>query len=117
MNSTTCTDKLTTHPTQTGLVEVKVIKGSEAYTEAYIKEKPSWSSLTTWRLIGCLLLGCFCQTVNGFDGSLFGGLTANSHFLGYFHGSASGEWAALNSAMYQIGSVCGLPFVGPAIDT
>lgn len=72
---------------------------------------------TTWRLIGCLLLGCFSMTMNGYDGSLFGGLTANKEFLAFFHGSNSGTWAALNSAMYQIGSVCALPFVGPFVDT
>ncbi|KAK5745771.1 hypothetical protein LTR17_001273 [Elasticomyces elasticus] len=101
---------------EANLAEVKVVKGSEAYAEALLKEKPSMSSAVTWKLIGCLLIGCFCQTVNGFDGSLFGGLTANSRFLDYFHGTNDGEWAALNSAMYQIGSVCGLPFVGPSID-
>lgn len=71
----------------------------------------------TFRLIGCILLGCFCQTMNGFDGSVFGGLTANPQFLNFFHGTADGSWAAINSAMYQIGGVCALPFVGPAIDT
>ena len=55
--------------------------------------------------------------MNGFDGSLFGALTANDDFLDHFHGSNKGIWAGLVSAMYQIGSVCALPFVGPAIDT
>jgi MFS family permease len=48
---------------------------------------------------------------------VFGGLTANQRFLDFFHGTNDGEWAALNSAMYQIGGVCALFFVGPAIDT
>lgn len=55
--------------------------------------------------------------MNGFDGAIFGGLTANSYFLADFHGTPDGEWAAMNSAMYQIGGVVALPFVGPAIDT
>lgn len=55
--------------------------------------------------------------MNGFDGALFNGLLANNIFLGYFHGTDSGIWAGLVSAMYQIGGVCALPFVGPAIDT
>ena len=102
---------------QANIVEVKVVKGSEAYNEALLKERPSLSKAGTWRLIGCLLLGCFCQTMNGYDGSLFGGLTANKTFLAFFHGSNDGKWAAINSAMYQIGSVCALPFIGPFIDT
>lgn len=99
------------------VAEVKVVKGSEAYNEALIKEAPQFWNWTTWRLFGCLLLGCFAQTMNGFDGSIFGGLTANQKFLDFFHGTNDGEWAALNSAMYQIGGVCALFFVGPAIDT
>ncbi len=55
--------------------------------------------------------------MNGFDGSLFGGLTANKQFLAFFHGSNNGIWAGLVSAMYQIGGVCALPFVGPGVDT
>ncbi|KAJ9629501.1 hypothetical protein H2203_001875 [Taxawa tesnikishii (nom. ined.)] len=100
------------------VAEVKTVTGSEAYNEAMIKEAPSFWHPTTLRLFGCLLLGCFCQTMNGFDGSLFGGLTANkTYFLAFFHGQNNGIWAGLVSAMYQIGGVCALPFVGPAIDT
>lgn len=36
------------------------------------------------------------MTMNGYDGMLFGGLTANSQFLDFFHGSAAGEWYDLN---------------------
>jgi len=68
-------------------------------------------------LMCCLILGCFCQTMNGFDGSLFGGLTANKTFLNFFHGTNDGIWAGIVSAMYQIGAVSALPFVGPGIDT
>lgn len=55
--------------------------------------------------------------MNGFDGSLFGGLTADKQFLRFFHGSQTGTWQAINSAMYQIGGIVALPFVGPAIDS
>ncbi|KAK5128633.1 hypothetical protein LTR08_003954 [Meristemomyces frigidus] len=99
------------------VVTVKVIKGNDAFIEAALKDPVNIWNGTTLRLLGCLLLGCFCQTMNGFDGALFGGLTANKTFLSFFHGTSDGEWAAFNSAMYQIGGVCALPFVGPAIDT
>lgn len=72
---------------------------------------------TTILLFLCLLVGFFCQTMNGFDGALFNGLLANTVFLDHFHGSDSGIWAGIVSAMYQIGGVSALPFVGPAIDT
>ncbi|KAK4500970.1 hypothetical protein PRZ48_006776 [Zasmidium cellare] len=113
---TTTLDQSTTrdsHP----VLETKTIKGSTAYNEALIKEPVNLRSPMTIRLLLCLLLGCFAQTMNGFDGSLFGGLTANQKFLDFFHGTKAGEWAAINSAMYQIGGVCALPFVGPFVDS
>jgi len=97
--------------------EVRVVKGSEAFNEALMKERPSILHPRSLLLLACTLLGFFCQTMNGFDGSLFGGLTANKTFLAHFHGENNGIWAGLVSAMYQIGGVCALPFVGPAIDT
>lgn len=63
------------------------------------------------------MLGFLCATMNGYDGSLLNGLLANDNFKTYFHGSNDGIWAGLVSAMYQIGGVVALPFVGPAIDT
>ena len=68
-------------------------------------------------LFGCVLIGFLCQTANGFDGSLFNGISANSRFLKFFNGTVDGPWQAKVSAMYQIGSVVALPFVGPCIDT
>jgi MFS family permease len=102
---------------QLDVAEVRVVKGSEAYNEALIAEKPPVFHRTSLLLLLCVMLGFFCQTMNGFDGSLFGGLTANKTFLEFFDGTNKGMWAGLISAMYQIGGVCALPFVGPAIDT
>ena len=48
---------------QSDVAEVKVVKGSEAYNEALIKEAPPLWHWTTWKLFGCLLLGCFAQTM------------------------------------------------------
>ena len=48
---------------QTDVAEVKVVAGSEAYNEALIKEAPPLWHWTTWKLFGCLLLGCFAQTM------------------------------------------------------
>jgi sugar porter (SP) family MFS transporter len=69
-------------------------------------------------LFFALLIGFFCQTMNGFDTMLFGGLLANKeYFLAHFHGENKGIWAGLITSMYQIGGACSLPFIGPAIDT
>lgn len=54
--------------------------------------------------------------MNGFDGSLFNGLQANTTFLDFFHGANKGKWPAKVSAMYQVGGIVALPFVGPFVD-
>lgn len=54
--------------------------------------------------------------MNGYDGSLFNALTINQKFLDFFHGEDKGSWQARVSAMYQIGGVVALPFVGPSLD-
>lgn len=69
---------------------MKVAKGSGAFHEALVKEKPSLLHPRILMLFGCVLIGFMCQTMNGFDGSLFGGLTANSKFLDYFGGTNDG---------------------------
>lgn len=114
--ATTTLDRSTTKDSHV-IVETKTIKGSTAYNEALIKEPVSLRHPMAIRLLLCLLLGCFAQTMNGFDGSLFGGLTANQQFLDFFHGKNNGEWAAINPTMYEVGGVCALPFVGPIVDT
>lgn len=71
----------------------------------------------TLLLFAALLIGFFCQTMNGFDTMLFGGLLNNKeYFLKHFNGENKGIWAGLITSMYQIGGVCALPFIGPAID-
>jgi len=55
--------QLTNANLQTDVAEVKVVKGSEAYNEALIKAAPPLWNWTTWKLFGCLLLGCFAQTM------------------------------------------------------
>ncbi|KAL2839500.1 general substrate transporter [Aspergillus pseudoustus] len=93
------------------------VTGSEAFNHAMIQEKPKLLNRTNLTLCLCLMVGFCCQTMNGYDGSLFSGLLANTIFLDHFHGRNAGIWAGLVSAMYQIGGVSALPFVGPAIDT
>ncbi|GES66735.1 general substrate transporter [Aspergillus terreus] len=97
--------------------DIRAVTGSGAYNEAIIQEPPTLAHPTTLLLFACLMVGFCCQTMNGFDGSLFSGLLANTIFLDHFNGRNAGIWAGLVSAMYQIGGVCALPFVGPAIDT
>ncbi|KAL1630341.1 hypothetical protein SLS56_005013 [Neofusicoccum ribis] len=95
---------------------VKEITGNEAFNEALLKEPPQPFSAASIVLYLCCLVGFFCSTMNGYDGSLLNGLLMSDDFKAYFGGSDKGIWAGIVTAMYQIGSVVALPFVGPAID-
>jgi MFS family permease len=96
---------------------VKVVKGNEAFNEAMLKEPPKPFTLRTFQLYAACFVGFFCATMNGYDGSLINNLLANQAFLDYYHGQNAGIWAGIVTAMYQIGGVVSLPFVGPAADT
>ncbi|EAU29265.1 conserved hypothetical protein [Aspergillus terreus NIH2624] len=64
--------------------DIRAVTGSGAYNEAIIQEPPTLAHPTTLLLFACLMVGFFCQTMNGFDGSLFSGLLANTIFLDHF---------------------------------
>ncbi|KIV95803.1 hypothetical protein, variant 2 [Exophiala mesophila] len=100
------------------VVEVKEVHGSEAYNAAVLQEPVPRTHPRTILLWLALLIGFFCQTMNGYDSMLLGGLLNNKeYFLAHFNGENKGIWAGLISSMHQIGGVAALPFMGPAIDT
>lgn len=82
-----------------------------------VKEPPRPFTWATIQLYAACFIGFFCATMNGYDGSLINNLLANNAFLQYYHGENDGAWAGMVTAMYQIGGVVSLPFVGPACDT
>lgn len=57
------------------------------------------------------------STMGGYDGSLMGNLLAMKPFQSQFGAEILGVRTGIISSMYSIGSVCGLPFVGPLTDT
>ncbi|KAH7367791.1 lactose permease [Plectosphaerella cucumerina] len=98
-------------------IETKVIKGNEAFNEAMFKEDPKPWTKQQILLYCCSLIGFFCSTMNGYDGSLINNLLINPAFKEKWNVENTGIWAGIISSMYQIGGVVALPFVGPAIDT
>lgn len=95
-----------------------MVRGNEAYNEAMLKETPAAFTRAQIMLYGFSLIGFFCSTMNGYDGSLINNLLQNPYFkLAYNVDSTSGIWAGIVSSIYQIGGVVALPFVGPAVDT
>jgi sugar porter (SP) family MFS transporter len=98
-------------------VETVVVRGNEAYNEALLKEPPSaWTKAQIF-LYAFSIVGFFCSTMNGYDGSLINNLLQNPYFKEAYNVDSSGVWTGIVSSMYQIGGVVALPFVGPAIDT
>lgn len=65
-------------------------------------------------ICGIMSLG---STMGGFDGSLMGNMLAMKSFQDQFGAEIVGVKTAYISSMYQIGSVCALPFIGPLTDT
>jgi hypothetical protein len=99
------------------VVAVREVQGSDAYNEALLKEPVQLSNPRTLLLFLALLVGFLCQTMNGYDTMLFGGLLNNKeYFLKHFNGENKGIWAGLITSMYQIGGVAALPFAGPCVD-
>jgi len=99
------------------VVEVKTIRGNEAFNEAMIKEPPRAFTPIALVLYSCAFIGFLCSTMNGYDGSLLNVLLNNPAFLEKFNIRDKGVWTGLISSMYQIGGVVALPFVGPGVDT
>jgi MFS family permease len=97
-------------------IDRKVVTGNEAFNEAMIKEPPSAWSRGQLFMYAFSLIGFFCSTVNGYDGSLINNLLQNPWFKEYYSVNNDGIWAGIISSMYQIGGVVALPFVGPAVD-
>ncbi|GKT64250.1 lactose permease [Colletotrichum tofieldiae] len=98
-------------------IETKVVTGSEAFNEAMIKEPPNAWSRAQIFIYAFSLVGFFCSTMNGYDGSLINNLLQNPSFKERYGAKNDGIWAGIISSMYQIGGVVALPFVGPALDT
>lgn len=67
-----------------------------------------------YAICALMMLGA---SMGGYDASLMGNLLAMPHFRSTFGASILGVKAGLISAMFSIGSVCALPFIGPCADT
>ncbi|KAJ8127881.1 hypothetical protein O1611_g5755 [Lasiodiplodia mahajangana] len=69
------------------------------------------------RLYLVLLVAYFCACTNGYDGSVMGGLNALTSYQEYFHMQSASSSTGFIFAIYNIGSIAALPFVGPTNDS
>lgn len=82
-----------------------------------MKEPPNPWNQAAMFLLFASLIGFFCSTMNGYNGSLYNSIQTNEVFLTYFGGSNKGIWAGIVSSMYQIGGIAALPLIGPLNDS
>lgn len=81
-----------------------------------IKEPPNAWTRGQLFLYAFSVVGFFCSTMNGYDGSLINNLLQNPAFQKKYGVENDGIWAGIVSSMYQIGGVVALPFIGPCVD-
>ncbi|KAJ4373384.1 hypothetical protein N0V83_003679 [Neocucurbitaria cava] len=87
--------KLTIDQDSKVVAEVRVISGYEAIAEAKLKEPPRRFSRSAMLLYVCAVVGFFCSTCNGFDGSMFNALLINDTFKSYYKVESTGAWAGI----------------------
>lgn len=73
-------------------------------------------SKTMIRLYLILIPAYLCGCLNGYDGSLMGGLNGMTAYQHYFNMTVAGSSTGLVFAMYNIGSVAAVFFTGPTND-
>ncbi|KAJ5737237.1 Major facilitator superfamily domain general substrate transporter [Penicillium malachiteum] len=78
--------------------------------------KPSPWTLSMLRLYGVLFCAYFGAGTNGYDGSVMGGLNAMASYQQYFNMETASASTGLVFAIYGIGTIAGLPLVGPVND-
>lgn len=99
-----------------GPIQEKVVHGNEAFNEALLKEPPQKWAMPMVMVYLFSVVGFFCSTMNGYDASLINNLLQNHDFQQTYNVGKDGLGAGIVAAMYQIGGVSVLPFVGPVID-
>ncbi|KAJ6780777.1 hypothetical protein PWT90_05681 [Aphanocladium album] len=97
-------------------IQEKVVHGNEAFNEALLKEPPQKWAPSMIMIYLFSVVGFCCSTMNGYDASLINNLLQNHDFQKTYDVGKDGIGAGIVAAMYQIGGVVVLPFVGPVID-
>ncbi|KAJ6118998.1 hypothetical protein N7471_013618 [Penicillium samsonianum] len=98
--------------------EMALQETSEAIQLAEAVESMKCSPWTPnmFRLYGCLTVAYLCGCLNGYDGSLMGGVNAMTSYQQYFHMKTASSGTGLVFAIYNIGSIPAVLLSGPAND-
>lgn len=97
-------------------VKGKAFVGSEVLQESKLLEPVNPLSKRMLQLYLILGIMFLTSTAHGYDGSLMSTILITDSFRTTFDTNIVGNKSALITAMYQIGGVSALPFMGPLID-
>lgn len=107
----------TQHMEQEPVDVFRDVSGTAALEVCTRLEPPQKFTKRMFQLYAICALAFLGSTMGGYDGSLMGNLIAMKPFKEQFGAHILGVQAGIIMSMYSIGSVCGLPFIGPLTDT
>ena len=93
------------------------IMGNETFKAAMAREPPQPLHKRMIQLYIICATAYLCSSQNGYDGSLMGNMLVLPAYQNEFGAGIGGVKTGYISAMYTIGGVCSLPFIGPLTDT
>ncbi|KAL4799210.1 general substrate transporter [Aspergillus venezuelensis] len=108
------TDEKIALPTEQNETKGEVEEVRVAHDALNTKYNPF--TLSMFRLYLILIIPYLCGCLNGYDGSLMGGLNAMETYLDFFNMETSGSSTGIVFAIYNIGSIPAVFFTGPVND-
>ncbi|KAL7270835.1 hypothetical protein RUND412_006444 [Rhizina undulata] len=90
--------------------------GNVGLADALEQAKPSPWTRRLFKLYFFLFIAFLNSCINGYDGSLMGGINAMGTYQRYFHMSDVGSSTGLVFSIYTIGNIVGSFFCGPFTD-
>lgn len=94
----------------------KQAQGSERWAAALQISPPKILSRNMLSLYVMCIAPFLCGTMAGYDGSVMGSFLVEDSFQKLFGANVNGFQAGYITAMYQIGSVAAIFFIGPSMD-
>lgn len=104
-------------PVRHSVEEIREVQ-SATLADAILKCKPKPLSSRMIHLYFILLIATFCSCINGYDGSVMGGINGQLQYREYFHFDPDKGTPATGIvyAIYTIGNLVGSFAAGPATD-
>ncbi|WPH01330.1 Hypothetical protein R9X50_00416900 [Acrodontium crateriforme] len=96
-------------------IDLKIEDAAELNQHVEEARYSPWAG-SMWRLYAVLWVAYLCGCLNGYDGSLMGGINAMKSYQDFFHLAEASSSTGLIFAMYNIGSIPAVFCTGPVND-